>query len=686
MNEDLHRFRDNAANAHVDATASSRVKASTLAGRRARSSSAVRHRRRRRGPWALVILAALLVTSGVAGAIGYEMVNSRANQLQSQLTTHLQSGQGELEAGRTSLTTANSNHDDTLVTKANDHFVAARVQFAAARQLADSSRLLHSLEGLPAVGEQARSRHAAVNGVADMGMALSDAGVELAKLDGQLIKPASAGGQEGRTLLTVLNQTSTSLVAVRVDLVRAQDAAGQVDVRVLPANQQATFARAKATIGSAIGVADEFSRLVPVMTDLLGGNGVRTYLIEQVNPAELRPGGGFIGTYSVLQADHGTLKLNRSGNATELIGNRVPGKPGYVVPPGPIREFVPDTGWSFIDSNFFPDFPSNAKAGENFAQPLLATHIDAVISIDYYTVAKMLELTGPLAVPGYGITLNASNFVPVVVQYDLNAQFDPSAVPVHKAILAAVAGSLMNRVATLPPERWPALITALNELAASRHLQAYFNNDAVQKEIDQVGWSGTLNPTGAPEYVMEVESNLGGTKANYFVTRHFTFEITRDGSTLHHKVTIDLTDDMPFSYRPMEYYRAYLRLYVSDSAAYTATNLRPPQYPNPAPPAGTKMIDGWVPLFHGYGHSAQAVFTYDTPWRANGRGEDQIYWQKQPGTASDKVDVVWRDYSGHTYTTSGDLGQDRVIVFSSRGVRITNGQQAQAKLPSLSLG
>jgi hypothetical protein len=516
-----------------------------------------------------------------------------------------------------------------------------------------------------------------------MGMAISDAGETLARLDRQFIKPASAGGQESRTLLTVLNQTNTSLVAVRVDLLRAQEGAALVDVKVLPAAQQATFGKAEATIGSAIAAADEFARLVPVMTELLGGNGTRTYLIEQVNPAELRPGGGFIGTYSVIQADQGTLKLTRSGDAVELIGTRAsPPQRGYVVPPGPIREFVPNTSWSFIDSNFFPDFPSNAKTGENFAQPYVGTQIDAVISIDYYAVAKMLELTGPLSIPGYGVTVNATNFVPLVVQYDI----DLGANPLHKALLGAVAGTLMDRVTTLPPDKWPALIGALNDLSVGRHLQAYFNNASVQQEIDRVGWSGTLNPTGAPDYMMEVESNLGGTKANYFVTRHFTVELIRDGSTLHHRVTIDLVDNMPFSYRPDEFYSAYIMLYVADAASSASDNLRAAKFQNPPPPSGTRMIDGWVPPFHGYGHSAQAVFTYDTPWHANGRGESQIYWQKQPGTVDDKVDVVWHDNRGHTYSVSGNLVQDLVITFSTKGLTIDAGRSARVELPSLGLG
>jgi hypothetical protein len=623
-----------------------------------------------------------MFVAGSAGvsAFAFNSVHGQASQLQTQITVHLQLGQNELEAAKASLTLANSKHDDALIDQTNVHFTTAKLQFTVARQIADSSQLLQQLENVPSVGQMAESRHTAIDGIAEMGIAISNAGLELAKLDRQVIKPSSAGGQQGRTLLTVLDQTNTSLVLVRADFVLAQKAAEKVDIGVLPGSQASNFVRAKATISSALAAVDEFARLVPIVTELLGGNGARTYLVAQVNPSELRPGGGFMGTYSVLRADHGTLKLVASGPAESLIGSRAfPGQPGYVTPPGPLKEFVPNASWSFVDSNFFPDFPSNAQAAEMFAQKYIG-HIDGVLAIDYYAVAGMLDVTGPLAVPGYGITVNSANFVPIVVAHDIA---DDNA---HKAILAAVAGTLMDRVATLPPDRWPALIAALNQLSTTRHLQAFFNNAAVEKEIDTVGWSGALNPTGAQDYMMEVEANLGGTKANYFIVRHYTIELTRNGATLHHKVTVDLTDNMPFDYRPREYYSAYLRLYVAGSAVSGRNNLRPAKYPNPAPPAGTRMLDGWVPLFHGYGHSAQAVFEYDTPWVANGRGEATIYWQKQPGTTNDRVDVRFSDNFGHSYAATGDLAQDRVIIFSAGGLRFIAGEPAKAKLPSLSLG
>jgi hypothetical protein len=657
---------------------------SLLRPMRRTTRSASRGRQPWRGLVAVVIVLTLLGGLGGGGYVAYSSVKLKANQLQAQLTTHLELGQQELESAKTSLKQANVSHDEKQIDQAKVHFLTAKLQFLTAAQIADSSDLLSQLEGLPSVGQLARSRHTAVDSVSEMGIQLALAGQDLADLDGQLIKPAGSG-QQGQGLLTVVGKVQAKIGSVRVELKAALKAADSVDLSVLPGAQQATFLKARGTISQALAAIDQFQALVPILTEALGGNGTRTYLVEQVNPAELRPGGGFIGTYSVLRADHGSLSLVKSGNATDFIFPRaLAGDPGYEAPPGPIREFVP-LSWSFIDSNFFPDFTSNAQTAERFVQPRLGIHVDAVISIDYYVVAKILQLTGPIDVPGYRITLTSDNFISTVVAYDIQSSTDLASAEIHKAILAAIAGPLLQRIVTLQPSQWPALLGALNDLAASRHLQTFFNNGDVEKTIDQYGWSGVQRPAAAPDYMMEVEANLGGTKANYFVTRNYTVELTRKGGTLHHKVTVDIWDDMPYEFRPGEYYRAYLRLYVSDKATNLSNDLVRPRYANPPAPAGTRMTDGWISI-HGYHHDRLVTFEWDTPWQPNGRGQEQIYWQKQPGTLNDKVNVIWHDGNGHTYKVNGDLGQDRVITLAPSAVTLVQGQVGTAQLPSLSLG
>ena len=621
--------------------------------------------------------------TGATYAYGNLLHDSAA--LENQLTMHLERGQAELEAAKANLAQANASRDDKLIPQAKVHFITAKLEFMTAAQIADSSGLLKQLETVPSIGESVRSRHTAVDAISTMGVDLSLAGGDLADLDQQLIAPVGSG-QQGTTLLTMVNQVDTRIGPVRLELVAALKAAERVDLAILSAAQQTTLVRAQGTIRNALAALDQLKALLPMMTEVLGGNGARTYLIEQVNPAELRPGGGFIGTYSVLRADHGTLQLIRSGDAVDLILPRAAvGQAGYVQPPGPIRELIPNTSWSFIDSNFFPDFPSNAKAGVSFAESHLGMHIDAVVAIDYYTVAAMLATTGPIAVPGYGITLTSQNIVPTIVQYDLQTFTSAAAVAIHKAILAAVAGPLLQRIVSLQPSQWPALLGTLNSLAATRDLQVYFNNADVEKAMTEYGWAGTQKPSAAPDYMMEVEANLGGTKANYFVTRHYTVELTRSGNTLHHKISVAILDSMPYLYRPNEYYRAYIRMFIGASASAASDNLILPKYGSPAAPAGMSQLDGWVTM-PGYGNNRIAVFQWDTPWQPNGRGQEQVYWQKQPGTQSDIVDIVWNDGNGHTYKVSGDLGRDRVITLAPTGVTLLQGQVGTAQLPSLSLG
>jgi uncharacterized protein DUF4012 len=156
---------------------------------------------------------------------------------------------------------------------------------------------------------------------------------------------------------------------------------------------------------------------LPAVLDLLGFNGRRIVLVEQVNPAELRAGGGFIGTVSLIHADGGRVALDRSlpvesfdycDAAGCLHPRRWPWQPGHVAPPPelagpPLPPYSPLTAWSLEDSGFYPDFASNATTAESFAGRLLKVRLDGVVAIDYYAVASLLDLTGPIDVPEFRV-------------------------------------------------------------------------------------------------------------------------------------------------------------------------------------------------------------------------------------------------------------------------------------------
>jgi hypothetical protein len=243
----------------------------------------------------------------------------------------------------------------------------------------------------------------------------------------------------------------------------------------------------------------------------------------------------------------------------------------------------------------------------------------------------------------------------------------------------------MERVLSLPSDRWPALISMLNGLAAERHLQAYFNDGASQAEMDRIGWSGQLNPPGYSDFLMEIESNYYGTKSNYWVSRHYSMWLKQEGNILHHGIAVDIVNNEPCGTEERTLYKSNVRVYVGANAYGLDDNLRRVRYSNPSPPSNTKLFDGWLFVNCGGGHN-QAAFQFDTPWFGHAKLPHRIYWQKQPGTAPDGIDLAWTDGSGDTYHAHSELGQDVVIKLSQGGIAIEPGHPAQATLPSVGLG
>src|SRR3989344_28805 len=82
---------------------------------------------------------------------------------------------------------------------------------------------------------------------------------------------------------------------------------------------------------------------------------IKKYLILFQNPSELRPTGGFPGTYGVVTFKDGKLQdlkvddvYNLDGQLQELI-----------VPPIQLQHITPN--WGMRDANWFIDFPTSAR-------------------------------------------------------------------------------------------------------------------------------------------------------------------------------------------------------------------------------------------------------------------------------------------------------------------------------------
>jgi hypothetical protein len=345
-------------------------------------------------------------------------------------------------------------------------------------------------------------------------------------------------------------------------------------------------------------------------------------------------------------------------------------------------EFVGTNSWGLGDSNFYPDFPTNANWGAYFSDKEIKVKPDGVISIDPIAVSYLLEATGPLAIPDYNVTVDAKTFDEFLFAYENG----PARTTNRKDLLAAVANQLITHISSVPPNGWPGLLAAFNKAGSERHFQVFFNNPAAQDEMVKYSWAQTLNPLKAPDFMMDVESNFAGTKANHFITRTFDINLNRRGAVVHHTVTVNLLEDLNAPVLP-EYdqiYRAYCRLYVpADATNLKVKDVKPPNLTNDQSSPNTNQMEGWIQITPANKKGTYTVtYEYDTPWKPEANGMEVLYLQKQAGTGADTINAVFVD-GGRTVKASGKLLTDQLIKYGDAGITITPAAVPGASLPSI---
>lgn len=628
---------------------------------------------------ALGLVLALLLGSGVGGYEAW-LVKQRAEALVARLSGELQAGAGALTAGKADVSQAAAANDPAPLKAASIQFDASRTHFRNAQRLIDHDPLVQQAEGFNSyAASYVKPRRIAVENLAQMGIALADAGQDAADVEAQMITPANAGLRGGERLIATLNIAQPFMPKITADLQTAKRFADKVDPQVLPAAERDSFLKARAQIDDGVAGASEFGRLAPALLEILGANGPRTYLVENLDPAELRGGGGFVGSYILLGVNRGQIKLGLSGNVYDIdFPYPLKGQRKYVAPPNALNDFTTH-GWVFGDSNFYADFPTSARAGQDLFKRETGRSVDGVIGIDFWAVAEMLYVTGPLQIPEYNLTVDGKTFPDVVVHRLLTEQAN---VPGKKTFFPVVAARVLDKLTSLGTPDWSNLLAHLNTAVTQRHMQVYFNNPTAADEAANIGWDGRQQAGAAgSEFLQEVEANYGGNKANYWLERKFNLDLTYDQGKLTHKLGLNLKNQTPPGFEGGQDYRAYFRLYYPDSGTGgRAGGLLPDKFASDEKPAGLKFLDGWyqMPPISSYD---KVAFEYTTDV-ADLQGGYRIYWEKQAGTLLDKVHVTYR-VDGKVFTLDTDLGQDRVLILSSSGITLAPGTAGNAHLPSL---
>ncbi len=258
---------------------------------------------------------------------------------------------------------------------------------------------------------------------------------------------------------------------------------------------------------------------------ILGWDGPRRYLVLTQDPAELRPAGGYIGSFGIIAFDKGRITERRFRDIVTLdYTNDYP----FVQPPQELADYLlgPTQSWQLADAGWSPDFPTSAReALRLYTNESGDARIDGVLAMTTYTIDELLKVTGPLAVPDYDVTIASGETTLKVLQLT-RAASTPGAD--RKAFLSAFADRLIASLLALPSEKWGDLLGAADSFVNGRLLLAWFPDPADQELVAASGFGGAVRQDPG-DYLFPVDSNVSPvSKLNAWTTRTMDLSVQID--------------------------------------------------------------------------------------------------------------------------------------------------------------
>jgi hypothetical protein len=437
------------------------------------------------------------------------------------------------------------NAQDGLSAAREGRGTVAVAHLDAARQaFADADRHLHAWWArpglsIPVVGRQMR----AVSDVAVIAADLSDAAatsVRASRVDDLRVV-------DGRIDLELVRSMASPLRTVDEALARAQEQVAAIDRAWLLPPVVDRFDALDRTLEQARTDAATAAETVSVLPAMLGADGPRYYFVAFGTPAEARELGGFMGAYAVLEADHGRLSLGGQGRVRDL--NRAFRGKQLTDPerlPPQYRAMQPQRYWQNITGT--ASFPMVAEAVHQLWPARSLVPLDGVLYLDPVALGAMLELTGPVRVPGLQRPLTAET-APRFLLRDQYLEFPND--DRHDFLLEA-ATAVFEHLTTGDLPGPGEIAKALGRPALEGRLLANSFVAREQKVVERLGLGGVLPPVRG-DFLSVRASNRGLNKVDAMAHRSVAYDVSVDPRTGDARATLVVTlrNDAPSSGLPM---------------------------------------------------------------------------------------------------------------------------------------
>jgi hypothetical protein len=375
-----------------------------------------------------------------------------------------------------------------------------------------------------------------------------------------------------------------------VNAAKAIDSVSQVRSRIRPELLPASVRPLYLKLDGKFDLIVAGTQALRVAPQLFGYSQAQNYLVLAQNRDELRATGGFISGIGLLTIQDGKILQFSLEDSYQIDDFSKP----YPKPPEPLKRFMLADFWVTRDANWSPDFPTASQAAQTLYTLSTGVQTQGVIAFNQLVVKKILEVIGPVMVPGTDAPVTAEN-VEVYMRQAWAPVPEEGLSPewwFHRKDFMQQLGSVIldKALSSDNQEQMLNLGKTMVDLLDHGQLLVYFNDPAAQAALEEGGWDGALHP-GNSDYLYLVDSNVGFNKVDSVIQRSLAYQVNlTDLShptgevtlTYQHMGSGDLACKQEISYGNGTYqdmqqrcYLDYWRVYVPGGSELLAGTAQP---------------------------------------------------------------------------------------------------------------
>lgn len=376
----------------------------------------------------------------------------------------------------------------------------------------------------------------------------------------QLVFNKDKTAEEKQNLILRLQILGQNIHSMRTDLTTLY--------QKLPATGE-RLTRLREQVGVAQDTLSKFEQTIPYLDSILARDSEKTYLLLFANNMELRPGGGFIGSFGTLTVRDLSIQDIRIYDVYDADGQLV----AHVEPPTPIKKYLHQPHWFLRDSAFSPDFFDNYQKAKYFLKKEMdLPDFAGSILLTTTAVQNLLGAYGTIYLPDFGETVTADNFY-IKAQTHSEQDFFPGSTK-KKTFLGAVAKYLIVNIEDAPLIPYA---VAIKKSLDEKQMVLAFDDRQIAQEINKLQWSGRLiTPTCSDQvpdgscindFIFPIDANLGVNKANFYVSRLVTHRvIIQDSGKIENELRVSFKNESIQGVFPGGEYKNYFQLLIPTGA------------------------------------------------------------------------------------------------------------------------